>query len=439
MGFIERAIADGRLVPGDRLPPQRQLADLLKLDLTTVTRAYSEAKARQLVHARGAYGTFIAAPKVELAPLVDLGMNMPPPPAGLDLGDLIKRGIEQVLTRVDANLLMAYHASGGGKADRAAGALWLAPMLGQVDPSRIAVCPGAQAALAGLIVALTQANDGIAVEPLVYPGILGAARQLGRRIVSVECDEDGMRPDALMRACREQGVRAVYLNPTLRNPTAQTMPEQRRRDLALAVRECGVPLIEDDPYWRLADHAPPPIAHWAPECVHYLSTLSKSLSPGLRMAYVASPDESAQLRFLAAMNATALMPSPLTMALSTQWMHDGTAMQLLQGVRAEARARLQLAESLLALREQAWPAAGIHVWYTLPEPWTGQTFARAARAEGLAVSASSAFSPGDEDVRAIRLSFGGVTEHARLAQALRKLAGILMRGEDPELAARPII
>ena len=439
VGFIERAMADGRLRPGDRLPPQRQLAALLGLDLTTVTRAYAEARTRQFIDARGAYGTFISSPKVELAPIVDLGMNIPPPPAGLDLGELIKRGVEQVLTRVDANLLMTYHASGGGKADRAAGALWLAPMLGKVDPSRIAVCSGAQAALAGLIIALTRPGDGVAMESLVYPGILSLAQQLGRRIVTVECDEHGMSPDALTRACREQGAKAVYLNPTLQNPTTHTMPEQRRRDIARVVRACNVPLIEDDPYWRLANRPPPPIAQCAPEHVHYIATLSKCLSPGLRTAYVAAPDVGSHARFLAAMGAIVLMPAPLITAVSTQWMHDGTAMRVLEGVKTTAQARLKLAERALAQREQAWPDAGIHVWYTLPEPWTAQTLARAARAEGLAVTASGAFSTHGEDIRTIRVSLGAAREQARLAQGLQKLAGILARGGQLEMSAQPII
>jgi DNA-binding transcriptional MocR family regulator len=439
VGFIERAIADGRLKAGDRLPPQRQLAGWLELDLTTVTRAYAEARARQLIYARGAYGTFIAAPKVELAPIIDLGMNIPPPPAGLDFGELMKRGMQQVLTRVDASLLMTYHANGGNRADRAAGALWLAPMLGKVDPQRIAVCSGAQTALASLIVALTQAGDGIAVEPLTYPGILTAANQLGRRIVTLACDEHGMLPDAIARACRDGAIRAVYLNPTLQNPTGHTMPEQRRRDIARVIHACQVPLIEDDPYWRLADRAPPPIAHCAPEYAHYIATLSKCLSPGLRTAYVVSPDDAAQARFLAAMSTLVLMPSPLMTAMTTQWMHDGTALRMLDGVSAEAQARMQLAERVLARREQTWPDIGIHLWYNLPEPWTTQSLVLAARAEGLAVTASDAFSAAGTDVRAIRLSLGGVRERARLAQGLQKLAGILARGEAATTSSRPVI
>src|SRR5262249_30225057 len=81
--LIEHAVGDGRLTPGDRLPPQRRIAALLKVDLTTVTRALAEARKRHLIEARGALGTFVAAPRVELAQRVDFSMNVPPPPEGI--------------------------------------------------------------------------------------------------------------------------------------------------------------------------------------------------------------------------------------------------------------------------------------------------------------------------------------------------------------------
>ncbi len=83
------------------------------MDLTTVTRAFAEAKRRNLIEARGALGTFVAPPKVELAQMVDLSMNVPPPPAGVDFHDLLQRGLSQVLLRSDAHLLMTYQLGGG--------------------------------------------------------------------------------------------------------------------------------------------------------------------------------------------------------------------------------------------------------------------------------------------------------------------------------------
>jgi DNA-binding transcriptional MocR family regulator len=424
--FIERALSDGRLKPGDRLPPQRQLAALLKVDLTTVTRAYDEAKRRNLLEGHGARGTYAAAPKVELSHMLDLSMNIPPPPEAVDFDDLLKQGLAQVLLRTDSDLLMAYHLGGGSKEARAAGAAWLTPMFKTVEPEHVVVCPGAQSALAALILVLTQPGDVIVTEPAVYPGLCRAAEQLGRRVVAVQADDSGMDPDMLERTCREHDARLIYLNPTLQNPTALTMPEQRRREIALIAARCGAKIIEDDPYWLLAEGAPRPVAHFAPQQVYYVSTLSKCLTPGLRIAFVLLPEVQIRERFLVALRSFALMSTPLTTALTTQWIYDGSAGRLLEGVRAEARARQTLARQILAGSLQG-PADGIHIWLPLPSYWTPHELARAARADGLAVASSDAFFTGPQPPNTIRISLGSIRDRARLAAALRKLSQLLAR------------
>lgn len=426
VGFLERAIADGRLRPGMRLPAQRRLATLLGVDLTTVTRAYLEAARRRLVHARGARGTYVATPSVEFSPWVDLSLNIPPPPADVDFDEMLRQGLSQVLMRSDANLLMTYHLGGGGKADREAGARWLAPMFGKIDAARVIVCPGAQSALATLMLALTRPGEAILAETLIYPGLRAAATQLGRRVETVEADDDGMRPDCLEAACRAHGAQTIYLNPTLQNPTTQTMSEQRRRDIAAVAAQCGARIIEDDPYWLLADDAPPPLARLSPGQAAYVSTLSKCLSPGLRTAFVLLPDEVRQDDFLGALRAFALMSATLATTLAAQWIHDGSAARLLAGVRAEAGARRRLAGQILASRTNVPHAqSGIHVWHTLPPHWTAEELANAARAEGLAVTPSSAFSAAPAHApNAIRISLGG-GDRRRLEASLQKLASLV--------------
>ena len=106
---LQAAVTGGSLKPGQRLPAQRQLAAQLDVDLTTITRAYDEARRRNLLEGRGARGTYVAAPKVELTSILDLSMNTPPPPAGVDFDDLLKQGLSQVLMRADSELLMTYH------------------------------------------------------------------------------------------------------------------------------------------------------------------------------------------------------------------------------------------------------------------------------------------------------------------------------------------
>lgn len=439
---LQAAVADGALKPGDRLPPQRQLAAQLDVDLTTITRAYDEARRRNLLEGRGARGTYVAAPKVELTSVLDLSMNTPPPPEGVDFDDLLKQGLAQVLMRTDNEALMTYHLGGGSDSDRKAGAAWLAPMFGQLDAGQLVVCPGAQAAIAASILTLTAPGDVILAEPTVYPGMLAAATQFGRRILAVAADEHGMLPDMLEQACRQHQSALVYLNPTLQNPTAITMPERRRQELAAVARRCNARIVEDDPYWLLADSPPPPIATFAPERVYYISTLSKCLTPGLRVAFVLVRDPHERERFLAALRAFALMVAPLSAALATQWILDGSAGRLLDGVRKEARLRQRMAHDVLAGRYDGTPGGvdeGLHVWLALPAYWRSADLARAADGEGIAVTPAEAFAnpgrPGSDAANAIRISLGGIQDRGHLQAGLQRLSRLLARRPEPFSAA----
>lgn len=431
---LQAAVADGALKPGDRLPPQRRLAAQLDVDLTTVTRAYDEARRRHLLEGRGARGTYVAAPKVEWTSVLDLSMNTPPPPDGVDFDDLLKQGLSQVLMGADTGLLMTYHLGGGSDSDRRAGARWLEPMFGDLDPLQVVVCPGAQAAIAALILALTAPGDVILAEPASYPGLLTAGTQLGRRIIAVAADRHGMVPERLEQACRQYKPGLVYLNPTLHNPTAITMAQSRRKEIASIAKRCNVRIVEDDPYWLLADAPPPPIATFAPQQVYYISTLSKCLTPGLRVAFVLIPGLHERERFLAALRSFALMAAPLTAALATQWILDGSAGALMQGVRKEARLRHRMARDILAGRYSG-AGDGLHAWLELPGYWSSSQLARAAGSEGIAVTPAQAFATGSESVNAIRVSLGSIKDRGHLQAGLRRLSHLLARRPEPFSAA----
>jgi len=431
---LQAAVVDGSLKPGVRLPPQRQLAAQLDVDLTTITRAYDEARRRNLLEGRGARGTYVAAPKVELTAILDLSMNTPPPPDGVDFDDMLKQGLSQVLMSADSELLMTYHLGGGSDSDRKAGAKWLEPMFGQLDARQLLVCPGAQAAIAALILALTQPGDVILAEPMSYPGLRAAASQFGRRIIAVAADKHGMVPEILEEACRQHKPGLVFLNPTLQNPTAITIPERRRKELASIAQRCNVRIVEDDPYWLLADAPPPPIATFAPQQVYYISTLSKCLTPGLRVAFVLIRDPHERERFLVALRSFALMVAPLTAALATQWILDGSAGGLMDGIRKEARLRHRMARDILAGRYSG-AGDGLHVWLELPAYWNSSQLARAADSEGIAVTPAEAFATGSVAVNAIRISLGSIKDRGRLQAGLQRLSYLLARRPESFSAA----
>jgi DNA-binding transcriptional MocR family regulator len=421
---LEAAVREGELQPGDQLPPQRAVADQLGIDFTTVTRAYGAARARGLVEGAVGRGTFVRRRAVDDdAGLVDLSMNLPPPPQGVSLAALLKETTAAVLDRTDVATLMAYHAGPGSPGQRAAGAAWLAPVLGGIGPERIVVCPGAQSALTALLTTIAQSGARIVVEPLTYPGVVALAARLGLRLVACPVDDEGFLPEALARLCAEERPAAVYLVPTTRNPVATTMGLARRREIAAIIDASQTWLIEDDPYSRLFDSPLPALASLAPERTFHIATLSKTLSPGLRTAFLAAPPGPMAARIADALHATALMGSPLTTAVAVRWIRDGAAERILAGVRLEARARRAIAAEILPAARG--DAEGLHVWLDLPAGLDPGGLRTLAAARGLALVTADAFAATPDHPGGLRISLGGPAKASLLREALGNVAALL--------------
>ena len=421
---LEQAIAEGELQPGDRLPPQRDLAARLGVDFTTVTRAYSVARTLGLLEGAVGRGSFVRArTEDDEAGLVDLSMNLPPPPEGLSLGAMLQETVTAILQRADPTVLMAYHPGFGAPGQRRAGAEWLAPCLGERSPDCLLLSPGAQAALAAVLGTLCRPGDTVVAEPLTYPGFKGVAAQLGLRVIACASDEQGVVPASLEDVCRREQPKVAYLVPTTQNPTAVTMPAKRRREVAGVVSQAGAWLVEDDPYSRLYDTPPAAVSSFLPERSVYIGTLAKTLSPGLRIAYIACPGPDEATRFAEALRAIVLMPAPLMAALATTWIREGRAEMLLGAVRAEARARRALAARIVPTAEG--PAESLHVWLPLPPGVSPERLRLTAQRRGLALVTHEAFAVAPDAPAGVRLSLGGPGRRQVLEGALGNLAELL--------------
>lgn len=445
-------IAGGRLAAGQRLPPQRVLADRLGVDLTTVSRAYSEARRRGLLDARVGQGTFVrapnapsesAAPAPSLRPaatpaaVIDMTMNQPPLPDSPELLDRVRRGLAQAMLRLDPQTLLRYpEAEAGfraGEDDRAAGASWLGRRLPDaVDNDRIVVCPGTQSALLALLCMLTRPGDIVCTEALTYPGFKAIARQLGLRVVGVAMDGDGLDPDALRAAVEAHAPKALYCTPTLHNPTTATLPAERRAAIAAIARTHNIPIIEDDIYGVLPQDAPPPIAALAPDMTFHVVGLAKCVAPGLRITYVAAPDARQAMRLAAAQRATILGTPPVPAAVATQWITDGTADALLTAIRTEAVARQSIARDLLPPDSITAHGQGFHLWLSLPPAWTRGEFAAHLRSAGIAAAVSDVFLTAGPAPEALRICLGAPVTRADCRRMLETLADAL--DQSPALA-----
>lgn len=425
---LAEARASGALRPGDRLPPQRELARRLAIDLTTVSRAFAEARHRNLIDAAVGRGTFVTA-RGDEAPILDLGMNIPPAPAGLSLPGLIRSGVDAILRRSSAEALLSYQSGPGSPAERGAAALWLQRAAGERLPlDRVGVGAGAQAVLTAVLLTLARPGDAVLTDALTYPGFIEAARMLGLRPVGVEADAEGMRPDRLAALAGAHRARLVYLNPTLHNPTTLVMPEARRREIVARARAAGLLVIEDDPYSPLLDDAAPPaFLALAPDLTYHVATLAKSLSPFLRTAFLAAPSAGALAGVAQALRSVTLMAAPLMTNLAAEWVRSGVAAQIVAAVRAEVKLRQALAARILPGHMRAHPHA-LHVWLELRNDAAAARIADTARARGLAVRPAIDFAVGPLPAEAVRISLGAVESRDKLAEALGKLAAMV---DDP--------
>lgn len=426
---IEEDVAAGAVAPGERMPAQRSVAAALGIDLGTVTRAYGEAKLRGVLQASpGRGGTRVAADAPQAAERalvrpVDLSLNIPPQPARADLAGRLARTTADVL-RGGAGLLQ-YGPVAGAEADRVAGAYRLGRIIGPVDPGRVVVASGAQASLFAIFAAILGPGERIGTGVVAYPGAKAAAERVGAAIVPLAMDAEGVLPEAVAAACRSGGLRALYLVPTLDNPTTATMSAPRRLEIAEIARREGLAIVEDDPYGPLALDPPAPIAASAPERTWYVATLAKCATPGLRIAHVAAPTARAADTLGAALRATTLMAPPLAAAVATRWIADGTLAKIVAAIREESAARQELAAAALAGHPFRAGPRGPHVWLELPPGRRADGFAAEAGSCGVAVVPASAFATGPAAPDAVRVSLGAAPDRASLRIGLKRLAGLL--------------
>jgi DNA-binding transcriptional MocR family regulator len=423
---IGAAMDRGALAPGDRLPPHRSLAAALGVDLTTVTRAYAEARKRGFLDSAVGSGTFIRRLSGEDSPQVsvDMSMNIPPAPADISLRDMLRDGLAKVLRGADVATLMAYRAGAGSREERAAGAAWLAPVCGPVPAARILVCAGAQSAMLAIASSILRPGDAVATEAMTYPGFRALAAHMGLRMAGVATDAEGLLPEALDDVCQRESPKAIYCTPTIQNPTTASMSLPRREAVLAVARRHGLPVIEDAAY-ALYPHNPlPALSALAPDLVYHIATTAKSLSPGLRLAYIVLPEQISPGAVITPLRATSMMASPLLVSLLTGWVRDGTAAAILAGIRAEAVARQNLAAAILPRELMAAHPEGLHLWLSLPAEWPRQSFVNYVRTQGLALVPSDAFiaTPGAQVPNAVRVALGVAADHGRLTQALKSLA-----------------
>ncbi|MFJ7042056.1 PLP-dependent aminotransferase family protein [Streptomyces sp. NPDC101112] len=406
---IAEEIAAGRLRPGDRLPPQRVFARRRGIAGSTAGRVYGELVRRGLVVGEVGRGTFVrAAPAgagagralaepASSAP-VNMELNYPSVPGQ---AELLAAGLAPLLrTDVLGEALGLVPANGTGAAREAAAGLLAVPGW-RPEPDRFLFTGNARQAIAAALAHLVRPGGRVGVESLTYPLVKEIAARLGVTLVPLATDGDGLRPDAVAAAHRAAPLSAVYVQPTLHNPTSTTMPHERRAELASVVRELDLPVVEDRIWAFLAGAGAEasrgcvggalPLAAYAPERVYVVDGLSKRVAPGLTVGFLVVPEGRAE-EAGGALRSGGWAAGRFALEAAVRWIVDGTVARLVAAKREDAAARQRLVREGLAGFAVRGDERAYYAWWELPEPWRADTFCAAAAERGVAVTPGPAFS-----------------------------------------------
>ncbi|MEM7200354.1 MAG: PLP-dependent aminotransferase family protein [Planctomycetota bacterium] len=429
---LARDVASGELPQGTQLPPQRDLARALAVSLGTVTRAYTLAEKRGLVRGEVGRGTFVGSAQAHGLPIgdtgcvvgggINLGMTWPLEVENPDLAPALR----QLVRRKDLSDLLQYQPNAGMAHHRAAGATWLAWHGLEVAPGRVLICGGAQHAMTVALAALVQPGETLLAEELTYPGVRAVADFLRLKVTGIRVDRDGLVPEAFDAACRAKRAKVLYSVPSIHNPTATTLAEERRRAIAEIARRHDVWIIEDAIHHLLLDDPPPPLARFAPERTLCIASPSKVVAGGLRVAYLAAP-ESALEKLIHGIWATNWLVAPLNAEILSIWIEDGTAATTIARKKTEAAARVAMLREALRDHDVVTADTGYHAWLTLPRAWGNAVrFVEEARRQGVMVTPAETFHVGSgAPPCAVRVSLSASPTRETLRRGLERLSATL--------------
>lgn len=425
---VEMAIAEGRYRTGARLPTHRQLAQQFSVSIGSVTRAIDALSARGVVRGEIGRGTFVLGSAVgeDDSGIIDLAINAPPPVIS---AQRLAEATELANTHALRLVLGGYEDHSGTARQRRLMAGWLSQTRTAVDADEILLCNGAQQALHLAFAALRDiAGTIILTESASFPGAIAAATNLGMTMSPVAHDSEGFIPEALDAALAATGARIIYTTPVCQNPLGFETGPERRRALARIAERRGAMIVEDDIYGFYAAKGNLTYRELVPDRVIYVTGLSKSLTPLVRMGVIAPPASlAASVR--RRLRAESWGQPPYAAELAVAMIETGLAAEALAAIRAEATERLALTKVALGIASVPMPGGAPHVWLPMTA-LRAEQFSRRASEAGVRLTPPTAVQVGEAPVAGVRLCIMAPPTRPMLERGLKIIAEILATDED---------
>ena len=307
------------------------------------------------------------------------------------------------------------------------------------NADNVLITSGSQQALDLIGKLLINRGDRILLEAPTYLGALQAFSVYGPQYVPVEVDEDGLLTEQLDSSLRA-GPKFMYVLPNFQNPAGVTLSEGRRHELILLADKYGIPIIEDDPYGQLryeGEHIAPLVVldrqnvrrdnGFTLGNVIYLSTFSKTLAPGIRLAWIVAPEDVIS-RLVLLKQAADLHTSTFNQYVAYEVARDGFLDQhvkLIRQVYRERRDAMLHALQEYFPHEVIWtrPKGGLFLWVTMPQGTDSDALLRSALAENVAFVPGDCFYANNGHVggRHMRLNFSH-SQPEQIHEGIRRLS-----------------
>ena len=471
VSLLESAISRGELPSGARVPPERELAQRLKISRTTVVSAYRELESRGLLRGYVGRGTFVcAAPDPNGTPFAWRGkiataalrtsdstmrdairhssdtrlLSLAAGEPAIDCFPtaLFERAISNVLKR-DAHAVWRHGPTEGQPLLRDA----IADRFG-VPPESVLVIAGAQQGLDLLARCLVDPGDAVIVDRPGYVGAIQSFNAAGAKLIGwdiVRADIDELE-DLLVR----YRPKLIYTNPAFQNPTGVTMPIRTCRELLKLAERYRVPIVEDATYRELYFNDPPPPSLReldTQNIVIHLNSFSKVLAPGLRLGWLsAAPSIVEQIAIIK----QRLDPHTqnLVQFAMARFLREGSFDAHLATLRMEHARRCTAVAAAIQrhvpprVLRFTRPPGGLYLWCRLAPGLSSRALLDRAIAAGVAFVAGHAFYSDPAGESELRLCFSSVLPAAideavkRLAASLAELARAAARERMALVSAR---
>jgi DNA-binding transcriptional MocR family regulator len=471
VGKIKDGIASGQLADNSRLPTNRELAELLKIDRSTVSRAYMELEDEGLVDSHVGRGTFVrlkgAAAKSDLDSK-QRGSNSMIWPEKFSRSSQTAFGIisrQPGQTALGANVIS--FAGGipseefypfqafGEIVSQFIGSNRSGEMFGYSDPEghphlrnevrkylarqgieasedELLIVSGSQQAIDLVSHTLIDPGDIVLVEEPTYFWALCNFAAGQARCLPVPVDSHGLQVDVLEAILSRQRVKMLYTIPTFQNPTGSTLSLERRRRLIELAQRYQMPILEDNfvgdlryageplPSLRAVDRAGKAVIHQG--------TFSKALCPGLRLGWLVAPAE-VMSRLQLSKRASDLSTNSMSQVIMAEYLRRGFYEKHLDQIRRVYKSRLDTmcgALQKLPGGSVTWstPEGGLFIWVKLPDGYSSRELLTYAERESVTFSPGDMFFVNGDRPEFLRLSFVQ-TDESTIEEGIRRFGRAL--------------